>query len=46
MLPTGASGKKYMNETTRVFDLWVNNTSYESILLKAVYASFITSKTK
>ena len=37
MLPTGASGKKYIEETTRLIDLWVNNTPYESIALKAVH---------
>ena len=36
MLPTIASGKKYMDETTRLFSLWVNNTPYEAITLKVV----------
>ena len=31
MLPTGASGKKYIDKTTRLFNLWV------SIALKAVH---------
>ena len=37
MLPTGASRKKYLEETTRSINLWVNSTSYESIALKAVH---------
>ena len=37
MLPTGASGMKYINETTRLFNLWVNNTPYELIGLKAIH---------
>ena len=37
MLPTGASGKKYIEETTRLIDLWVNNTPYETVALKAVH---------
>ena len=28
MLPTGASSKKYTNETMCFFILWVNNTPY------------------
>ena len=38
MLPTGASGKKYIDETTRLFNLWINNSPCN--------ASFITSKTE
>ena len=26
MLPIGPSGKKYIDETTRLFNLWVNDT--------------------
>ena len=37
MLPIGASGKKCIYETTRLFNLWVNNTHYESIALKAAH---------
>ena len=32
-----ASEKKYINETTCLFNLWVNNTPYESMTLKAVH---------
>ena len=50
MLPTGASGKTYINETTRLFDVWVNDTPYESITLNLLAllcdARFIISKTK
>ena len=45
MLPTGSSGKKFIDETTRLFDLWVNNTPYKLIALKAVYVMPATSKT-
>ena len=37
MLPTGASGKKYIDEMMRLLDLWVSNAPYESITLKAVH---------
>ena len=37
LLPTGSSGKKYIEETTRLINLWVNSTPYESIALKAVH---------
>ena len=37
MLQTGASENKYIDETTCLFNLWVNNTAYESIALKAVH---------
>ena len=37
MLLTGASEKKYIDETTRLINLSVNNTPYESITLKAVH---------
>ena len=37
MLPKGASGKKYFDETTRLCNLLVKNIPYESIALKAVH---------
>ena len=37
ILPTGASGKKYIDETMRLLNLWVNNTPYVSIAIKAVH---------
>ena len=37
MLQTGASENKYIDETTCLFNLWVNNTAYQSIALKAVH---------
>ena len=36
-LPTRFSWKKYIDETKCLFNLWVNNTPYESIALKAVH---------
>ena len=36
ILPTGASGKEYINETMHLFNLWVYNTPYESIAQKAI----------
>ena len=37
MLPTTASGKRYIDETARLFNLWVNNTPYKLIAPKAVH---------
>ena len=37
MLPTVVSGKKYIDETTYLFNLWVNNMPYEKIAVKAIY---------
>ena len=37
MLPTGASGMKYIDEITCIFNLWVNDTTYELVALKAVH---------
>ena len=36
MLPTGASGMKYIDEITCIFNLWVNDTTNELVALKAV----------
>ena len=46
MLPTGASGKKYIDEITCVFNLWVNNTPYKSIapLVVHVMPAFLLQK--
>ena len=37
MVPTGASGKKFVNEITRLFDQWTNDTPLKSIALKAIH---------
>ena len=37
MVPTGTSGKKFINETTRLFDQWTNDTPLKSIALKAIH---------
>ena len=37
MLLPGASGKKYIDQTSRLFNLKLNNTLHESMVLKAVY---------
>ena len=37
MVPTGASGKNFINEITRLFDQWTNNTPLKSIALKAIH---------
>ena len=36
MLPAGPSVKKYIDETTRLFNLRVSNTPHESIALKTI----------
>ena len=37
MVPTGASGKKFINEITRLFDQWTNDTPLKGIALKAIH---------
>ena len=37
MLPTGFSGRKYIDETTCIFNLWVNDTLYELVELKTIH---------
>ena len=37
MVPTGASGKRFINEITRLFDYWTNDTPLKSIALKAIH---------
>ena len=44
MLPTGDSGKKYIDETTCLFNVWVSNTPYESIALKAVQLYYFKNR--
>ena len=38
MVPTAVSGKKFINETTRLLDQWTNDTPLKSIALKAIHA--------
>ena len=38
MVPTGASGKKFINEITRLLDQWTNDTPLKSTALKAIHA--------
>ena len=37
MVPTGAPCKKFINEITRLFDQWTNDTPLKSIALKAIH---------
>ena len=37
MLTTGASGKKFINEITILFDQWTNDTPLKSLVLKAIH---------
>ena len=37
MVPAGASGRKFINEITRLFDQWINDTPLKSISLKAIH---------
>ena len=37
MVPTAVSGKKFINETTRLLDQWTNDTPLKSIALKAIH---------
>ena len=36
MLPSGAAGKNYTEEVTRLIKLWINDTPLKEIVLKAV----------
>ena len=37
MLPSGAAGKRYDEEVTRLMELWIQDTALKSIPLKAVH---------
>ena len=37
MLPSGAAGKRYVEEVTRLMKLWIQDTPLKSISLKAVH---------
>ena len=37
MVPTGAAGKKFIDETSRLLDQWTNNTSLKNMALKAIH---------
>ena len=37
MVPTGAAGKKFIDETSRLLDQWTNNTPLKNIALKAIH---------
>ena len=38
LLPSGAAGKRYVEEVTCLIKLWVQDTSLKSISLKEVHA--------
>ena len=38
MLPSGAAGKRYVEEVTRLMELWIQDTPLKPISLKAVHA--------
>ena len=37
MLPSGAAGKRYVEEVTRLMKLWIQDTPLKSISLKAAH---------
>ena len=37
MVPTGATGKKFIDEISRLLNLWSNNTPHKNIALEAVH---------
>ena len=37
MLPSGAAGKNYIEEVTRLMKLWINDTPLRKIALKAAH---------
>ena len=37
MVPTGATGKKFIDEISRLLNLWTNNTPLKNIALKAIH---------
>ena len=49
MLPSGAAGKRYDEEVTRLMELWIQDTALKSIPLKAVHvmsSCYTSPKTK
>ena len=37
MMPSGAAGKKYIEEITRLLKLWIQDSPLKSITLKAIH---------
>ena len=37
IVPTGAAGKKFIDEISRLLNLWTNDTPLKNIALKAIY---------
>ena len=37
MMPSGATGKKYIEETTRLLKFWIQDSPRKSIALKAIH---------
>ena len=37
MLPTGAAGKKYISETTRLINAWLNDSPLKYLAFKAIH---------
>ena len=35
MVPTGSAGKKFIDEISKILNLWTNNTPLKNIALKA-----------
>ena len=48
MVPTGSAGKKFIDEISRILNLWTNNTPLKkySIESKSCYARTTPTKTK
>ena len=49
MLPSGAARKRYVEEVTRLMELWIQDTALKSIPLKAVHvmlSCYTSLKTK
>ena len=39
MVPTGAAGKKFIDEIARLLNLWTNDTPLKNIALKATHVT-------
>ena len=44
LLPTGAAGKKSINEITRIMYLWINDTPMKDIAFKAIHVMPVSSQ--
>ena len=44
MLPSGAAGKRFINEINRLWNLWANESLLNNVAIKAMNARFTSTK--